>query len=234
MEFRVLASGSDGNAYKVSDGNTALLLDAGIPFKSIQKALQFRVRDIAGCLVTHEHGDHCKAVEDLAHAGMDIYASKGTFEAKGFSGHRMRVVESLKQFTVGTFLILPFDVEHDAAEPLGFLLHSMSTGEKLLYFTDTYYLRYKFSGLTVIAGECNHSIEAIHDSVANGLIPEELVPRLVRSHMSIENFLGFIEANDMSTVKQIYLIHISKNNGDPESFRKLVQKAVPTAEVYVC
>lgn len=234
MEFRVLASGSDGNAYRVSDGKTVLLLDAGIPFKSIQKALQFRVMDIDGCLVTHEHGDHCKAVQDLAKSGIDIYASKGTFDARGFSGHRMKVVESLKQFTIGTFLVLPFEVEHDAAEPLGFLLHSMETGEKLLYFTDTYFLRFKFSGLNVIAGECNHSVEAIHESVANGLIPEELVPRLVRSHMSIENFIGFLEANDMSTVRQIYLIHISKNNGNPDLFRSVVQDAVPSAEVYVC
>lgn len=233
MEFRVIASGSSGNAYKVSDGKTALLLDAGIPFKEIQKALRFRVRDIDGCLVTHEHNDHCMAVEDLAKSGINIYASKGTYEARGFKGHRMKVVESLKEIQIGTFKVLPFGVEHDAEEPLGFLLQSEVTNEKLLYFTDTYYLKYRFTGLNIIAGECNFSKDAIWNSVEKGVIPVELVPRLVKSHMSIDNFLGFIAANDMSAVKEIHLIHLSSNNGNADEFREAVARAVPTAAVKV-
>ena len=47
MEVKVLASGSSGNAYRISDGETALLLDAGIPLKAIQAGLGFRVRDLS-------------------------------------------------------------------------------------------------------------------------------------------------------------------------------------------
>ena len=50
----------------------------------------------------------------------------------------MHPVKALEEFQLGTFQVLPFDVEHDVPEPLGFLLTSTATGEKLLYFTDTY------------------------------------------------------------------------------------------------
>ena len=213
MDIQIIASGSRGNCYRVSDGKTALLLDAGIPYKEIQKALNFKVRDIAGVLVTHEHLDHCKAVDDLAKNGIDIYASSGTFNARNFSGHRMK--------------------EHDCEEPLGFLLQSDITNEKLLYFTDTYYLKYTFTGLTYIIGECNYSMDAIMYNVENGIIAKERVPRLLKSHMSLEHFMEFIKANDMSTVRTIYLAHMSSDNGSADKFKEAVQRQTGV-EVYVC
>lgn len=233
MNITIIASGSSGNAYRISDGTTALLLDAGIPLKVIRKALNFRVRDLSGCLITHEHGDHVKAASDLAKAGVDIYASQGTITSCRLTGHRIKPVEALKELQIGTFAVLPFDVQHDAKEPLGFLLTSRVTGEKLLYFTDTYYLKYLFDGLTHIMGECNYSMDIIENSVSNGYIPRELVPRLVKSHMSLDHFLDLLRANDLRKVKQIYLLHLSNNNSDAERFKKAVQKLTGT-EVYVC
>lgn len=233
MDITVIASGSSGNAYRVSDGTTSLLLDAGIPLKVIQKALNFRVRDLSGCLITHEHGDHVKAAGDIAKVGVDIYTSRGTIAANRLTGHRVKPVEALKELQIGTFAVLPFDVQHDAKEPLGFLLTSRATGEKLLYFTDTYYLKYRFEGLTHIMGECNYSMDIIEESVRNGYIPPELVPRLVKSHMSLDHFIDLLRANDLRKVKQIYLLHLSGNNSDANRFKTAVQKLTGT-EVYVC
>lgn len=233
MNITVIASGSSGNAYRVDDGETSLLLDAGIPLRLIKRALNFRVRDIAGCLITHAHGDHAKAAGDLAKAGVDIYTSKGTLDACRLTGHRMKAVEALKEINIGTFAVLPFDIQHDAPDPLGFLLTSRATGEKLLYFTDTYYIKYRFTGLTHIMGECNYSMDIIEQSVRNGYIPPELVPRLIKSHMSLDHFLDLLKANDLRQVKQIYLLHLSNNNSDAERFKEAVQKLTGT-EVYVC
>lgn len=233
MDITVIASGSSGNAYRISDGDTALLLDAGIPLQRIKQALNFRVRDLAGCLITHAHGDHAKAAGDLAKAGVDVYTSQGTIDACRLTGHRMKPMKALQEVMIGTFAVLPFDVQHDAPEPLGFLLTSRRTGEKLLYFTDTYYLKYRFTGLTHIMGECNYSMDIVEQSVRNGYIPPELVPRLVKSHMSLEHFLDLLKANDLHEVKQIYLLHLSNNNSDAERFREAVQKLTGT-EVYVC
>lgn len=233
MEIKVLASGSSGNAYIVGDGATTLLLDAGIPLKAIQVGSGFKVRQMEGCFITHAHQDHCKAARDLARLGVDIYTSQGTIEACGLSGHRIRPVAALKEIKVGTFQVLPFDVEHDAPEPLGFLFTSTATGEKLLYFTDTYYVRYRFVGLTHIMAECNYSEDGIRRSVEAGYVPVELVPRLVKSHMSLEHLVDMLRANDLRDVRQIYLLHLSENNSEEQRFRTEIQKQTG-AEVYVC
>ena len=62
IEIFPLASGSRGNCYRVNDGSTPLLLEAGIQLKEIQKQLNFRVSELAGCIISHEHKDHSKSV----------------------------------------------------------------------------------------------------------------------------------------------------------------------------
>ncbi len=233
MEIKILASGSSGNAYRISDGKTGLLLEAGIPLKAIQVGCDFRVSQIQGCLVTHNHQDHSKAAKDLARLGVDIYASSGTIEACKLTGHRIHAVTELQELMIGSFKVLPFDVQHDAPQPLGFLLTSTETGEKLLYFTDTYYIKYRFDRLTHIMAECNYDKETLQRSVEAGYIPIELVPRLMKSHMSLEHFLDLLKANDLHSVKQIYLLHLSDNNSDENRFKLEVQKQTG-AEVYVC
>lgn len=233
MDIQVLASGSSGNAYIIGDGHTTLLLDAGIPLKAIQVGSGFKVRQLSGCFITHAHQDHSKAAKDLARLGVDVYTSRGTMTACGLTGHRFKPVKALEERTVGTFQVLPFDVEHDAPEPLGFLFASQATSEKLLYFTDTYFVRYRFRGLTHIMAECNYSEEGIRRSVEAGYVPIERVPRLVQSHMSLEHLLDMLRANDLHSVRQIYLLHLSRNNSDEQKFREEVQKQTG-AEVYVC
>lgn len=123
-----------------------------------------------------------------------------------------------------------FGVQHDAKEPLGFLLDN---GEDLvLYATDTYYLRYRFPPCTVIMLECNHSYAIIDRRVQEGKLDDSLAKRLVKSHMSLENFIEFIRANDMSKVRQIYLLHLSDGNSDAEGFKRRVQQETG-AEVYI-
>ena len=218
-----LASGSSGNCYRVSDGRTPLLLECGIPYKEIQKNLKFRVSEIAGCLVTHEHQDHCKAVRDLMKAGIDCYMSAGTAEALGISGHRINIIKARQQFRIGTWTVLPFDTQHDAAEPLGFLLANQD-GEKLLYATDTYFIRYRFQGLTHIAVECNYSLDILRTNVEAGTVDKALKNRILKSHFSLENVKKFLLANDLSKVEAIFLLHLSDNNSDSERFKREVME----------
>ena len=92
IENTSLASGSQGNCYRVSDGRTPLLLECGIGWKEIQRGLNFRTSQLAGCLVSHEHKDHSKAVQEMMKAGIDCYMSAGTAEALGISGHRLYII----------------------------------------------------------------------------------------------------------------------------------------------
>lgn len=228
MDIKIIASGSSGNCYRVSDGVTSVLLDCGIPFKQIQKALNFELSSINGALVTHCHQDHVKGAKDLARIGIDVYTSKSTLDARGLTGGRFKAVKSMDIFNVGTFTVMAFDVQHDAPEPLGFLLKSNATGEKLLYFTDTYYLKYTFKGLNYIMGECNYSIKTLNKD-----LNPTLRDRILESHMSLEHFVEFLKANDLSQLKEIYLLHLSNDNSDGKLFKETVQKITGT-EVYVC
>lgn len=221
MDIQVLASSSKGNCYRVSNGSTPLLLECGIRFKEIQQKLNFRLSEIAGCLLSHSHQDHSKAIRDIMKAGIDCYMSQGAAEALGVSGHRVHIVKAKQQLKIGTWTILPFDTVHDAAEPLGYLLASGK--EKLLFATDTAYIRYRFMGLTHIMIEANFQRELLEDSVEGGNIPAIVRNRIRRSHFDLEHLKEFFQANDLSKLQEVWLLHLSDGNADAETCKREIQ-----------
>ncbi|MGJ9460081.1 MBL fold metallo-hydrolase [Oceanobacillus sp. CF4.6] len=223
IEIKTLASGSKGNCYYITDGSTPLLLECGIPFKSVRKSLNFQTSNLSGCLVTHEHKDHCAGLNDVLKAGINTYMSKGTQEALGIDHHRIKPVEAKKQFEIGTWTILPFDVEHDVNEPYGFLIANKN-GEKILFATDTYYIRYKFKGLTHLLIECNYSMDILNENIENGRTHKGMKKRLIKSHFSLENVKEFLKANDLSKVQEIHLLHLSDSNSNEEQFKREIQE----------
>lgn len=218
IDIKVLASGSAGNCYLINDGRTQLMLEAGIPFKQMQKASGFTITRCAACLITHEHKDHSKAVADLIGLGIDCYMSKGTANAMGTSEYKRAI--SKQAFIVRTWKVLPFATEHDAAEPLGYLLLSLHTDERVLFITDSCYVRYTFAGLNYMLIECNYADDILQQNIADGLIDVNNARRVERSHMSLENCKELLLANNLSRVKEIYLCHLSDRNSNAEQFKK--------------
>lgn len=53
--LKTIATGSGGNCYALMNDSEILLLDLGVSEKVIKKAIDFRVSNISGCLVTHKH-----------------------------------------------------------------------------------------------------------------------------------------------------------------------------------
>lgn len=223
ITIKALASSSKGNCYHVTDGSTPLLLECGIPFKDIQRKLDFKTREIKGCLISHEHKDHSKAAADVMKAGIDCYMSQETAEAIEAAGHRVKIIKAQQQFTIGTWTILPFETQHDAAEPLGFLMANQ-TGEKLLFATDTYYIHYKFQNLTHVMIETNYAADILQANVDAGLVPAAMKNRLLQSHFSLDNVKEFFKANDLSQVKEIHLLHLSDGNSDADKFKREIQQ----------
>ena len=231
IEIKPLASGSKGNAYQLTDGHSSLLLEAGINYREIQKGFDFKMSQVEGCLITHEHGDHSKAVKDVLKAGIDVYMSKGTKVALNLKHHRLHTVEAGEQFKIGDWYIKGFDVQHDVSEPLGFLI-AKETGERILFATDTYYIKHRFQGLTHIMVECNYSLEILEENILDGKIPPVMKKRLLRSHFSLEHVKQFLLANDLSKVQEIWLLHLSDTNSDAELFKKEIQ-AITGKVVYI-
>jgi len=223
IEITPFASGSTGNCYHITDSKTPLLLECGIKYKDIQKGCGFRLSEIKACLISHEHQDHAKAVKEIMRAGIDCYMSQGTAEALGVSGHRVNIIKAKQQFRLGAWAILPFETQHDAVEPLGFLMANQD-GEKLLYATDTYFIRHRFQGLTHIMIEANYSLDILRANVEAGSVPATLKNRLLKSHFSLENVKEFLKANDLGKVQEIWLLHMSNGNSDSERFKREVME----------
>ena len=55
IKFVPFASGSTGNCYKVDNDTDSLMIECGLPIKTIKKEWGFNVHGIQGCLVSHEH-----------------------------------------------------------------------------------------------------------------------------------------------------------------------------------
>jgi phosphoribosyl 1,2-cyclic phosphodiesterase len=223
IEIEALASSSAGNCYRVTDGVTPILLECGIRYKEIQRGFDYKMSEVGACLVTHEHNDHVKSINDVLKAGIDVYASRGTFETLGITHHRIKPVRSKEQFQIGTWTILPFDVQHDVSEPLGFLLVNQ-LGEKLLFATDTYYIKYRFSGITHIMVECNYSMDILNENIVTERVPRAMKKRLMKSHFSLDNVKEFLRANDLTKVQEIWLLHLSDNNSHAERFKSEIQE----------
>lgn len=224
MKLRVIGSSSAGNAYVLESEHETLLVECGMKWTTILSGLDYRVAKCAGCLISHEHGDHSKAVADVLKNKIPVYTSAGTADALKVAGEPM--VHAMKEFEmvkVGGFDVMPFGVQHDAAEPFGFLIRHRECGT-ILFATDTYYLKYTFGGINHMMIECNYSQAKIDENFRNGIIPEYRRNRTMRAHLSLETLLEIIQANDMSAVREIVLIHLSSENSDTETFIKTISE----------
>lgn len=202
------------------------MLDAGLPIKRIVTAAR-GLRNVHVCLITHEHGDHIKAARDLALWGVDVYATHGTLEAAGIDSGIVRIhgVEYLKPIEIKGYTVLPFQTQHDAQQPCGFLIRSRSTGETLMYATDTYYLRNTFPGVNYWLIECNYCDDTLAEMLDSGEIDTTMRNRLLGSHMSLDRLKTTLQANDLSQTRTIVLCHLSDARSDENRMIREIAQA---------
>lgn len=232
MKIEVIASGSSGNCYKISNEDTTLLIECGIPYKKIQQALNFKTTDIDGVLVSHEHGDHSKACKDLIKAGVNLYMTKGTKKALKLDSHRVKTFDQWAMYLeleIGSFKIKPFKTIHDAKEPVGFLICDILAKEELVFITDTQYSIYSFSPDYFML-EVNYDRETIND---NPGLNDKLRDRIKKNHMSLETAINLLERSDLSRLKKIYVMHLSDANSDAEVIKYRLQELTGVA-VEIC
>lgn len=239
MKLKIIGSSSKGNCYIMENESEALLIECGVNIDLIKQYLNFNIKKVVGCLLTHEHGDHAFALKEVMKLGINVYSCKGTFEALGVdSGNHTRAkhVNNNDSFKIGNFKVINFDVKHDAADPIGFLINHIETGN-VLFLTDTYYVPYTFKNLHNIIVEANYSKEIIEKKRSQGYLPQFLSDRIIRSHMSIETCKELLQANDLSKVNNIVLIHLSDGNSDAAHFqteiKNLTGKTVHVADAGV-
>ena len=230
MRFQALASSSAGNAYVVSDKDTRILLECGVSHSKLQKLSGFKLSEFQACLVSHEHKDHAKSVQELIERGMAVYMSQGTAEVLETDGTEL--IGNMEQFNVGSLDIVPFTTFHDAREPLGFLIKSRVDGDVLAFATDTVNLRYKFPGLNILAIEANYDKNILERCEK---MPEKVRYRITNSHMEIDTLCDYLRSLDLSQCRQIHLLHLSDATSHEGHFINKVRRVVPPGiEITAC
>jgi len=233
MRLIVIGSSSSGNAYALETGGGILLLEAGVRFREVQKALSFR-SDIVGCLITHAHMDHASYAAEYAKRGIKIYCNGDVAGKKDFPFGTCEVLEESKTVSIGSFRVMPFSVSHsnnDGSEcpSYGYLIRHRECGT-VFFALDSYKFGFYVDGIDHWIIEANYDDRILKTNVSDGKIDRAQANRLMLSHMSIDNTVHYLRECHAEMSKTITLCHLSERNSDPASFRDRVASefGVPT------
>jgi phosphoribosyl 1,2-cyclic phosphodiesterase len=223
FRFASLGSGSEGNALLVQVGQTRVMMDCGFNLtESVSRLsrLGLQPEDLAGIVVTHEHGDHIAGVARLARKyALPVWLTHGTLRAQyktmgGLPG--VTEINPHDSFAIGEVEVQPYLVPHDAAEPVQYVF---GNGDKRLgVLTDagssTPHIEQNLSGCEALVLECNHDTVML----ANGSYPHSLKHRVGGSFGHLNNVdAGLLLARlDNSHLQHIVAAHLSKRNNTPE------------------
>ena len=72
MILKCIGSGSSGNCYLLENDTECLVIEAGVPFKEIKKALNFNISKIVGVICTHSHADHSGRAYEYEAVGIPV------------------------------------------------------------------------------------------------------------------------------------------------------------------
>lgn len=223
MDLCSIASGSSGNCAYVGSENTGVLIDAGISGKKVEaglNAIDRTAKEIDGILITHEHSDHIKGLGVLSRKySLPIYATKETAEAIMQTGslgvidpELFCLIQPDEEFTVGDLKILPFEISHDAARPVGYRLEC--GGKSVGIATDLgQYSQYTIERLQKVNAlllEANHDVNMLQV----GRYPYYLKRRILgkRGHLSNESAGQLLCRLLHDQLKAVFLGHLSKEN----------------------
>lgn len=224
VKFVSLISGSSGNSTLISDGKTNILIDCGASGKCISNALLeagASINEIDAVLLTHEHSDHVKGIGVLSRRyGFPIYATEKTHSSIVKVGE---INPDLKNniipdtdFEIGSIVVSPFSISHDAADPVGYSF--FIDENKYTLATDMGYISHnvldKLKGSKAILLESNHDVEMLRC----GPYPFYLQKRILGKYGHLSNETASMAALALteSGTEHIMLGHLSDHNNLPE------------------
>jgi phosphoribosyl 1,2-cyclic phosphodiesterase len=228
----ILASGSKGNAIYISDGSTAILVDAGLSGIEIERRLKSRgldPKDLSAILVSHEHADHIQGVGILSRRfRLPVYFSRKTKRVSSL----LREINNSKYFECGyafkinDLTIQPFSLSHDAEDPAGFTVKNDSL--KIGIATDlgiaTSVVKQHLKGCAALILEANHDPAML----VSGPYPWPLKQRIQSrtGHLSNKASRILLEEIKHEQLKCVVLAHLSETNNTPQKALHAVGQAL--------
>lgn len=233
MQILYSETGSKGNCSVIeSENGHILIIDAGIKYKTVDKAIGYRLHTADALLVTHAHKDHTKYIGDFANANIEVYADYDYCYSHYLSNPKKYILTvDVDVYRLNGFNVRPIPMIHTNAdgapcECYGFLILDKSTGEKMLWSTDTQFIKNKFQPLEFYCIECNYFEQNDYEGELD-YINKAVEQRRVQSHMSFESCVKFLKMQDLSKCKEIHLLHLSTKMDDKE--RKSVVRKMKRA-----
>ncbi len=216
----VLATGSKGNGYILTNGEDTLLIEAGARYKEMLAGLDYKIETVNGMIVSHEHKDHSKYIEQYLKKGLLVHMPRSMKNNLDLSHvYNAISVDIGVTYELGNFTIKAFELVH-SVDCLGYYIYHKDLG-KMLFITDTEYVKYRFNklGINHIVVEANYSKELLNRGKVNS-------NHVLKGHMEINTTTNFLKENDTSSLKNVVLVHLSDSNSDEELFSKLTTKVV--------
>jgi len=244
MQFCTIASGSSGNSAFISTGGVKILVDAGLSGRAIEQALashSIHCSQLDAIFITHEHSDHIQGAGVLSRRyDLPIYMTRGTWD----SAHRINSFGKISDknrfvltpdvpVALGDTEILPFRVDHDAGEPVGYTIRYQ--GRKIAIATDLGHtdanLAQHFSGAELILLESNHDL----DMLQFGPYPAHLKRRIMSNSGHLSNVACGKFLTDIYTdaTKHIFLAHLSQDNNRPILAYETVRNIMSVGQIDV-
>ncbi|MBQ3169936.1 MAG: MBL fold metallo-hydrolase [Clostridia bacterium] len=236
--FSPLFSGSSGNAIYVGDGESGILVDAGVSCARIIKELEnigVKPESLNAILITHEHTDHTSGAGILSRKfDLPIYATEGTWNGMqdkvgAVQSKNIRLIDARQDFYIGKIGVCPFSIPHDASDPCGFSFFSGSI--KASIATDIGCIRDGWisavSDSDILLLESNYN----EDMLKAGKYPYALKKRILSrtGHLSNDDAGKAAVRLVNRNVRNIILGHLSKENNFPQLAEQTVRLALNEA-----
>jgi len=237
--FTSLNSGSNGNCYYIGNESEAILIDAGITCREIEKRmnrLSLSIRKIRAVFISHEHSDHIKGVEVLSKKyQLPVYITATTLLNSGIriENHLVTSFKAYQSIKIGSLNILPFPKFHDASDPNSFIVDCNKI--KVGIFTD---IGLPCEHVITHFQQCHAAfLEANYDEkmLAESNYPYHLKKRISggKGHLSNTQALDLFKKYKPSFMSHLLLSHLSKNNNSPQLVKDLFDAHAEGVEIII-
>ena len=214
MKLHIIGSSSAGNGYVLESETSALIIECGVPFNEMLKAIDFQIEKIAFGVCSHSHGDHSKYLEQYLKRGIKIANNV-------VSHHNSIQIEHRSVLSMSGWSIIPLRMNHDV-ECYGFLIKHKELGT-LIFATDTDSIPYKIKGINHAIVEANYSQEYLDEKQINHKINGYLATRVENSHLSFEKCREWLNGCDLNDLQTVVLIHLSDSNAKSVNYVQSLQ-----------
>jgi len=225
----VLGGGSRGNSLLIHTGETGILIDAGFSRKeTLARLARVNISPsiIKMILITHEHGDHVKGCRLLSeHLDIPVCVSHRTYDyirgSKGEEWSNVRIFSAGSTFDFECFTISPFSVQHDAIDPVGFVIehgdHRIGIATDLGCVNEL--VKRRLHDCDVLVLESNYDLDLLRNAERALSLKRRIMGR--HGHLDNQDAVTVLDELLTSRSRALFLTHISSECNQRNIVEKL-------------